>query len=268
MPAQSEAEYIGHHLEHIRLELHTASGASGDFFTVNLDTLLLSILIGFGFIFLFIRIAKKARINQPSKTQVALEMLIEAIDKIIKDTFHGKSALIGPLALTIFTWVFLLNATDLLPADLLPGIAGAFGVSAFRSVPTDDPNLTFALSLSVFALIIFFNLKTKGIKNLTIEIFKEPFGWWLMPINIIFRLLEELVKPLSLSLRLFGNMFAGELIFLLIALLPWWIEWTVGSVWAIFHILIITLQAFIFMMLTIIYLSQAVESHSQQGDGR
>lgn len=150
---------------------------------------------------------------------------------------------------------------DLLPVDFLPRIAAACGLPYFRAVPTADVNLTFALSLSVFILIIFYNCKIKGFRGLSKEILCSPFGPWLFPLNIVFRIIEECVKPLSLALRLFGNLFAGELIFILIALLPWWIQWTAGGIWAIFHILIITIQAFIFMMLTVIYISMAHESH-------
>jgi F-type H+-transporting ATPase subunit a len=150
---------------------------------------------------------------------------------------------------------------DLLPVDLLPRIMGLFGVHNFKTVPTADLSMTFAMSLSVFFLIIYYNIKIKGF-GLLKELFTQPFGKWLFPLNILFRIIEELTRPISLSLRLFGNMFAGELIFILIAaLLPWWIQWIPGGIWAIFHILIITIQAFIFMMLTIIYLSMAHESH-------
>ena len=154
-----------------------------------------------------------------------------------------------------------MNFMDLVPVDLFPKLLSYLGVQDFRCVPTADAMITFGLSLPVFFLIIIYNLRAKGFKGLGKEILVSPFGAWLFPINIVFRLLEECVKPLSLSLRLFGNLFAGELIFILIALLPWWIQWTVGSAWAIFHILIITIQSFIFMMLTIVYLTMAQENH-------
>lgn len=251
--------YIQHHLEHLELNLHTFTLGNGGFWTINLDTFLLSLFLGALFLVTFYIVARRVSVIKPSKLQVAVEMVIEGVSNLVRETFHGKSNLIAPLALTIFVWVFLLNALDLLPVDLLPTIAGWFGAPDFRSVPTDDPNFTFALSLTVFVLIIYYNIKIKGC-CLFQEVFCAPFGKWLLPINFIFRIIEELVKPLSLSLRLFGNMFAGELIFLLIALMPWWIGWTVGGMWAIFHILIISIQAFIFMMLTIIYVSMAHES--------
>jgi len=254
-----EGAYIQHHLENLQLNLHNLTLGSGGFWTLNIDTFFLSLFCGALFIGIFHKVAKSMSITRPGKLQIAIELGVEAVQKLVKETFHGKNNLIAPLALTIFVWVFLLNALDFLPVDFLPIIASWFGVHYFRSVPTDDPNLTFALSLSVFALIIFYNIKVKG-KYLIKEIFCAPFGVWLFPLNFVFRMIEELVKPLSLSLRLFGNMFAGELIFLLIALMPWWIGWTVGSMWAIFHILIIAIQAFIFMMLTIIYISMAHES--------
>lgn len=190
-----------------------------------------------------------------------VEMILETVNKLTEETFHGESTLIAPLALTIFVWVFLMNFMDLFPVDLIPRLAGLAGADHFKTVPTADPSLTFALSLTVFALIIFYNIKSKGFGGWGKEILSRPFGWYLLPLNVVFRILEDGVKPLSLSLRLFGNLFAGELVFVLLALLPWWIQWLPGSMWAIFHILIITIQAFIFMMLTIVYLNIARESH-------
>lgn len=257
--AIDEGAYIQHHLEHIQLNLHNFKIGDGGFWTLNLDTFILALFFGMLFLGIFYKVARNMSVTKPGKLQVAIEIAVEGVQKLVKETFHGKSNLIAPLALTIFVWVFLLNALDLLPVDFLPMVAGWFGAEDFRSVPTDDPNLTFALSFSIFILIIFYNIKIKG-RHLGKEIFCTPFGVWLLPLNFIFRMIEEFVKPLSLSLRLFGNMFAGELIFLLIALMPWWIGWTVGSMWAIFHILIISIQAFIFMMLTIIYISMAHES--------
>lgn len=256
----TQSKFIQRHLEHLQLNLSTFKLGANGFWTLNLDTLVFSIAIGVIFTWLFYSIAKKATSDQPSKMQNAFEMLIEFVQQLIKDGFHGKNQLIGPLSLSIFTWVLLLNFMDLIPLDLFPRFLLFFSIDHIREVPTDDLNLTFALSLSVFLLIIFYNFKVKGIKGLGKEAFCHPFGIWLMPINIIFRLIEELVKPLSLSLRLYGNMFAGGLVFILIALLPWWLQWTVGGVWAIFHLLVIFIQAFIFMMLTIIYLGMAHES--------
>jgi F-type H+-transporting ATPase subunit a len=254
------AEYIQHHLHHYQLDLHTLTVGNGGFWTLNLDTLAISIITGVLFLGIFYSVVRKFRSDNPGKLQVVVEIIFESIGRLVKEMFHGKSQLIAPLALTIFMWIFLLNAYDLLPIDLIPRFMSFFGINYFRELTTDDPNLTFALSLSVFLLVIFYNFKSKGCRNLAKEVFLVPFGIWFFPVNFIFRIIEEVVKPLSLSLRLFGNMFAGELIFLLIATVPWWIQWPMGGVWAIFHVLIIAIQAFVFMMLTVIYLSMADES--------
>jgi len=248
------AEYVQHHLTHLQ--------AGSGFWTFNIDTLGMSIGIGLLFMGIFWGIAKIIHADKvPGKLQSFIEIVIEFVDKTVKESFHGQNALIAPLALTIFVWIFLMNVMDLLPVDLLPTVAHWFGVTYFRSVPTADPNATFGMSIAVFFLIIYYNLKMKGGGGFLKEICTFPFGPWLMPFNVILRVIEEGVRPFSLSLRLFGNLFAGELIFILVALMPWWIQWTVGGVWAIFHILIILIQAFIFMMLTIIYLTMAHESH-------
>lgn len=257
----SAAEYVQEHLEHLELNLSNFTFTNNGFWTLNLDTFAVSVVLGLIFLFFFRRVAKHATSGIPGKLQNFIEILVEFVDKTVKESFHGDSNLIAPLALTIFTWVFLMNFMDLLPVDLLPSTLSWIGVPHFRSVPTSDPNATFGMSIAVFLLIIFYNFKIKSAKGLGKEMLTAPFGPYLAPINVGFRLLEEVVRPISLSLRLFGNLFAGELIFILLALLPWWIQWTFGGVWAIFHILIITIQAFIFMMLTIVYLSMAHESH-------
>lgn len=262
---QTPANYVQHHLEHLSFNLKTWSlSGQGSFWNLNLDTFLLSAVLGIGFLILFRWAAITARSGVPGKIQNFVEILVEFVDKTVKESFHGVSQLIAPLALTIFVWVFLMNFMDLLPVDLLPTLLSLFGVGHFRSVPTADPNATFGMSIAVFILIIYYNLKIKGVKGLSKEMLVAPFGPYLFPINIVFRLLEECVRPISLSLRLFGNLFAGELIFILVALLPWWIQWTFGGIWAVFHILIIAIQAFIFMMLTIVYLSMAHETHGQE----
>lgn len=257
----TSGEYVQHHLKPLAFNFHDMSFYHEGFWTVHLDTLFVSIMIGICFLSVFRYVAVKAVSGVPGRLQNFVEILLEFVGGLVKESYHGRSPLVAPLALTIFVWIFLMNCMDLLPVDLLPRIAGLFGFEYFKAVPTADPNLTFALSLSVFILIIFYNFKVKGLKGLGKEVFTSPFGIWLFPLNIMFRLLEEIVKPISLALRLFGNMFAGELIFILIALMPWWIQWTAGGVWAIFHILVITLQAFIFMMLTIVYISIAHETH-------
>lgn len=251
--ALTSTEYIRHHLQHL-------TSGSG-FWTLNVDTLLVSWILGVAVLCLMRFAAKRATIDTPGGLQNFVELIYEFVDTQVKDTFHGQSKLIAPLALTIFTWVFLMNFMDLIPVDLLPCAAGAMGASHFKVVPTTDPNLTLGMSLSVFVLIIFYSIKFKGIMGFAKEMTCKPFGPWLMPVNLFLKIIEELAKPLSLGLRLFGNLYAGELIFILIALLPWWMQWALGGPWAIFHILVIIIQAFVFMMLTIVYLSLAVEEH-------
>jgi len=254
-------EYVQHHLQQLAFNTHNMALGSHGFWTFHLDTLGVSIVTGLLFLFTFRMVAKKATAGVPGRLQSFVEILVEFVQGLVKESYHGRSPIVAPLALTIFVWVFLMNFMDLLPVDLLPRVAHLLGLPYFRAVPTADPNLTFALSICVFGLIIFYNCKIKGPIGLSKEVLTQPFGKWLFPLNILFRVIEELVKPISLALRLFGNLFAGELIFILIALMPWWIQWTIGGVWAIFHILIIAIQAFIFMMLTIIYISMAHESH-------
>lgn len=256
----TSGQYIQHHLEHLTLNLKTfAIDADGGFWTLNLDTLIVSILLGI-IIFGGLRLIATRLTEIPGKMQNIAEIILDFVNNAVHDVFHHKTTFIPSLALTIFLWVFCMNAMDLLPVDFLPRILGFFGVPYFKTVPTADPNATFALSFTVFALIIVFNLRAKKHRLLK-EMLTFPFGPWLFPVNFVFRLIEECVKPLSLALRLFGNMFAGELIFILIAIMPWWMQWPPGAIWAIFHILVITLQAFLFMMLTIIYLSMAHEAH-------
>lgn len=255
-------QYVQHHLEHLTLNLTTGElgGNASGFWVLNVDTLIVSIVIGLLIVGIMRLVARKAVTGTPGKLQNFVEMVVSFVQQSVNESYHGKSTLIAPLALVIFLWVFLLNAMDLLPVDLLPRLLGLANVEHFKNLPTADPNATFAMSLSVFFLIIFYNIKVKGL-HLVKEVFTQPFGPYLFPVNLIFRCIEEGVKPLSLALRLFGNMFAGELVFILIALLPWWSQWLPGSIWAIFHILVISIQAFIFMMLTIVYLSMAHDTH-------
>ena len=256
----TSGQYIQHHLEHLTLNLKTFSlDGEKSFWMINLDTMIISLFIGL-LIIGILRFVAARMTERPGKMQNMVEIVIEFVGNAVHEIYHHKSTFIPSLALTIFLWVFLMNAMDLLPVDFIPKILGLFGLHYFKTVPTADPNATFAMSLTVFALIIFFNIRSKKL-HLIKEMLTFPFGPYLFPINIAFRVVEECVKPLSLALRLFGNMFAGELIFILIALLPWWIQWPPGAIWAIFHILIITLQAFLFMMLTIIYISMAHDAH-------
>lgn len=245
----SPVHYIQHHL-------HNLSVGEG-FWTWNLDTLFFGALLAALLMFISWKIGRSLNADKPTGLQNLLETVLEFVESQVKSIFHGENKLVGPLALTIFMWVFLMNAMDLIPVDLLPKAADMMGVHNLKVVPTTDLGTTLALALSVFALIIFYNIKTKGLVGYIKMFLFHPFGKWMVPVNIIMTTIEEVAKPVSLALRLFGNMFAGELIFLLIALLPWWIQWPLGGGWAIFHILVITLQAFIFMLLTIVYLSMA-----------
>lgn len=258
--AVNPGQYIQHHLEHLTLNLKTFTiGEGGGFWTLNLDTLIVSTLLGFAICF-GLRFAATRMKEVPGHFQSMVEVILEFVNNSVHEIFHQKSTFLPALALTIFLWVFAMNTMDLLPVDFLPTILSFFGIKYFKSVPTADPNATFAMSFTVFFLILFFNIKAKK-QHFLKEMLTFPFGPYLFPINFGFRLIEECVKPISLALRLFGNMFAGELIFILIAVMPWWMQWPPGAIWAIFHILVITLQAFLFMMLTIIYISMAHDSH-------
>ncbi len=244
----SASTYINHHLQHWVLETR--------FGTYHLDTLIMSWVLGLLFLIFFYIVAKRGTVDKPGFLQNTVELLYEFAQNQVKETFHGKSQLIAPLALTVFIWVFLMNLMDLIPVDL-PSFLGAH---KFKLVPTTDPNLTLGLSCSVFVLILFYSIKIKGWGGFLKELTCEPFGWPFFPINLTLKIVEELAKPISLGLRLFGNLYAGELIFILIALLGVG-QSVLGVPWAIFHILVITIQAFIFMMLTIVYLSLAHEEH-------
>ena len=257
----TSAKYVQHHMIHWKLNLHNFTFTDGGFWTLNLDTLAISVMLGLLFLTLFYMIARRATEKTPGKWQNFVEMIVEGVDNTVKDSFHGDRSLIAPLALTIFIWVFLMNFMDLVPVDLIPRLFHFADVDYFKAVPTADPTLTFAMSITVFILVIFYNFKIKGAIGLGKEVLSRPFGWYFMPINVVFRLIDEGVKPISLALRLFGNIFAGELIFVLIALLSWWSQFTLGIVWTVFHFLVIIVQAFIFMMLTVVYISLSAESH-------
>ncbi|PHM30641.1 F0F1 ATP synthase subunit A [Xenorhabdus innexi] len=267
----STSEYISHHLRHLQLDLRTfelvnpsASGYEATFWTLNIDSLFFSVVLGMLFLFVFRKVAVNATSGVPGKFQTAIEMIIGFVDNTVRDMYHGKSKVIAPLALTVFVWVFLMNALDLLPIDFIPWIGEhVFGLPALRIVPTADVSVTMSMALGVFVLILFYSIKMKGIGGFAKELGLQPFNHPLfIPINLILEGVSLLSKPISLGLRLFGNMYAGELIFILIAaLLPVWSQWMLSLPWAIFHILIITLQAFIFMVLTIVYLSMASEEH-------
>jgi len=274
--AKTSAEYIQHHLQNLQVCKNETGDwvwnhCSGNFWTINVDSMVFSVVLGLFLCILFSRVAKNATTGRPGKMQALIEIVIGFVNDSVTGTFHGKNAMIAPLALTIVSWVFMMNLMDLIPVDWLPGIAGLAGVHYLKVVPTTDPNITFAMSISVFILIIFFSLKVKGIGGFVGELTMQPLSpkdlgvpkllWPLvMTFNFILETVAMLAKPLSLSLRLFGNMYAGELMFILIALLGFY-QLPLHFGWAVFHILIVTLQAYIFMMLTIVYLSQAHETH-------
>jgi len=246
------SEYISHHLTNLRV--------GEGFWTLHLDTLIVSGALGLLLFGAMAYAARRASSAVPGPWQNFVEMALSLVDSPVRDTFHARSELVTPLAITIFCWVFVMNAMDLIPVDFLPLAASAAGVHNLKVVPTTDPNLTFGMSISVFFMMIWYNLKYKGIGGFLHEVLTVPFGPWFAPVNLLFRVIEDLAKPVSLALRLFGNMYAGEMVFILIALLGVW-QLPLALPWALFHILIITLQAFIFMMLSVVYMSMASEHH-------
>ena len=274
------SEYIVHHLTHLKSATQTALV---DWSVFHLDTLFWSITLGLLTVLILAKAAAKATSGVPGRFQAAVEILVEMVESQSKSIVHGDRSFIAPLALTVFVWIFMMNAMDLLPLDLLPNIwSWMFGIAGhdphhayMRVVPTADLNATLGMSLGVLILCLYYSVKIKGFGGWMHELFTAPFGSHpvLYPINLAMQLIEFVAKTVSHGMRLFGNMYAGELIFMLIALMgaAWagtagsgllWIGGVVaGSIWAIFHILIITLQAFIFMMLTLVYIGQAHESH-------
>ena len=270
------SEYIKHHLTNATM-CSTDNGiafnkacSDAGFWAWHVDTLAWSIGLGILFLVVFRSVASKATTGVPGKMQAFVELVIEFVDDNVKSTFHGRSALIAPLALSIFVWVLLMNLMDLVPVDLIPWIAGLVGQHAFgmdphdvymKAVPTTDLNLTFALASGVFILILFYSIKMKGISGFAKELTMQPFGHPVfIPVNFILESVTLLARPLSLALRLFGNLYASELIFILIATIGYF-QLPLHFMWAVFHILVLPLQAFIFMMLTIVYLSLACEDH-------
>ena len=263
---QTGSEYIIHHLQNLQHEV----GSS----TLNIDSLFFSITLGLLFVISFYLAARKATSGVPGKFQLFVEVIVDFVDSQVRDTFHGTSKLIAPLALTIFCWILLMNFMDVVPVDLFPAIAHKAGIEHLKVVPTTDLNITLAMSITVFLIVMFYSFKIKGFGGFTWELLTHPFGKWMMPFNLLLNLIEHLARPVSLALRLYGNLYAGEVIFLLLAVLGGSFAITsaagiagafgqllFGTAWALFHILVIPLQAFIFMVLTIVYLSQAHETH-------
>jgi F-type H+-transporting ATPase subunit a len=267
--APTGSEYIVHHLANLT-HPHPAQG----FWTFNVDSIFFSVLLGVLFTGSFWLAARKATSGVPGKFQNFVEVVVEFVDTQVRDSFHGTSKLIAPLALTIFCWILLFNIMDIVPVDLLPLVGKQAGIEHLKVVPSTDLNITLGMSISVFLIVMFYSFKIKGFGGFTWELLTHPFGKWMMPFNLLLNLIEHLARPVSLGLRLYGNLYAGEMIFLLLAVLGGSFAITsaagiggaigqllLGVVWACFHILVIPLQAFIFMVLTIVYLAQAHETH-------
>ncbi len=281
----TSSEYIKHHLTNLTFGrhadghwgmAHTAGEAREmGFWAIHVDTMFWSILLGALFLFYFTRVARNATAGVPGKMQNFVEWIVEFVNDSVRSSFSGKNDLVAPLALTIFVWIFLMNFMDLLPVDLIPWITGHLGIAHFQKVvPSNDPNATFGMAIGVFLLMLYYSIKVKGVSGFVGELTLQPFEAknpllkaLFVPVNFFLEFVSLVAKPISLSLRLFGNMYAGEMIFILIALM-----FTAGPllalfggslqlVWAIFHILIITLQAFIFMTLTIVYMDMAHSEH-------
>tara|TARA_R110002073_G_scaffold78144_1_gene188594 strand:+ start:185 stop:1063 length:879 start_codon:yes stop_codon:yes gene_type:complete len=288
--SQTTTEYIQHHLTNLTYGQLPAGTVRDDgtvltestwtmahggqeaaamgFNAIHVDSLLWSFGLGLIFCLIFRSVAKSASSDVPGRFQNFIEIIVDFIDGNVKDMFHGRNAIVAPLALTIFVWVFFMNLMDLVPVDLIPWLLSFVGLSHQKIVPSTDPNITLGMALGVFILMLYYSIKIKGIGGFTKELTMHPFNHWaFIPINLFMELVGLLAKPFSLGLRLFGNMYAGEMIFILIAVM-----YSAGLLfglfggflqigWAIFHILVITLQAFIFMVLTVVYLSMAHEDH-------
>lgn len=273
----TQTAYIQHHLQNLTFGLHPESGwglAHGaaeakemGFWAIHVDTMFWSVALGALFLLLFRKAAKSATVGVPGGWQNFVEWVIEFIDDNVRGTFQGKNDLVAPIALTLFVWVLLMNCMDLVPVDWIPWVAQLMGIEYMKVVPTTDPNATFGMSLSVFALTVYYSIKVKGPGGFFSELAFQPFPKWLFPINLALEGISLISKPVSLALRLFGNLYAGEMIFILIALLysGGWVWAVVGGAlqwfWAVFHVLIVLLQAFIFMILTIVYLDMAHQHH-------
>lgn len=253
--------YVVHHITNLRLP---KGSDPMDPWVLHLDTMIVSWVLGLFMLFFFILAARRATAGEPGKLQNFVEMLVDFVDNTVKESFHGPRNFVGPLALTIFGVVFLWNLMDLVPVDYVPYAICKAGLAGyFRIVPSADINAPFGLSITVLGLIIIYGIKGKGWGGYGKELFTHPFGanplLWIP--NLVLNVVELIAKTVSLAMRLFGNLYAAELIFVLIALLPWWIQFIPGGAWAIFHILVVPLQAFLFMTLTIVYLSLAYEKH-------
>jgi F-type H+-transporting ATPase subunit a len=282
--AHTSAEYIKHHLQNLTYGqlpdgtwgiAHTSEEAKEmGFWALNLDTVIMSLLLGIVLMFVFRRAAKSISTGAPSGLRNFCEWSVEFVDSSVRGSFSGKNEMVAPLALTIFFWVFSMNLMDLLPIDYVPLLMHELGVPFFRVVPSTDPNATFGMAIGVFLLVLYYSVKMKGVGGFVGELTLQPFGKWGLPVNLLLEGVNLIAKPISLALRLFGNMYAGEMIFILIALMGGaWVGLSPVGVtlygsqillslgWAIFHILIVTLQAFIFMTLTVVYMDMAHQEH-------
>jgi F-type H+-transporting ATPase subunit a len=280
----TSAGYIKHHLQNLTYGqlpdgtwgiAHSAEEAKAmGFWALNLDTFIMSLLLGAVVMLVFRSVAKSAASGIPGGLQNFCEWSLEFIDSSVRGSFSGKNDMVGPLALTIFFWILAMNLMDLLPIDYIPLLMSALGVPFFKIVPSTDPNATFGMAIGVFLLVLYYSVKMKGLGGFVGELTLQPFGKWGMPVNLLLEGVNLIAKPISLALRLFGNMYAGEMIFILIALMGGaWAGMSMGSAtlygsqillslgWAIFHILIVTLQAFIFMTLTVVYMDMAHQEH-------
>ena len=273
----TSSEYIRHHLTNLTygklpggdwgIAQNADQAKEMGFWAINLDTMGMSILLGVIFLALFSSVARSARQGVPAGLQNFVEIMVEFVENSVRGSFNGRNPLVAPLALTIFIWIFLMNLVDLVPVDWIPHLAIALGVPFFRAVPSTDPNITFGMSLDVFAMVVFYSIKVKGLGGFLGELSFQPFGKIGLPANLFLEGVNLISKPVSLALRLFGNMYAGEMIFILIAIMfgagigigvfGGVLQWA----WAVFHVLIVTLQAFIFMTLTIVYLDMAHQEH-------
>ena len=282
----TSTEYIRHHLQNLTFGQHhdgswglahdAAEAADMGFWAINVDSMGMTLLLGTLLMWFFRRVAKKVEAGVPSGAQNFAEWVIDFINDSVRGSFSGRNPMVAPLAFTIFLWIFLMNLMDLLPIDLVPEIAKFIGSNVFgmdphavffKVVPSTDPNVTFGMAFGVFFLVLFYSIKIKGLGGFVGELTLEPFGKWAIPANFLLEGVNLISKPISLALRLFGNMYAGEMIFILNAIMfsAGAVMASLGAVlqvgWAIFHILIITLQAFIFMTLTIVYLDMAHQEH-------
>jgi len=270
MAQGSPSDYIAHHLTNLRVTV-----GEGGFWTFNVDSIIMGWVLGLVGIGAFWLVARNATRGVPGRLQGFIELVVEFVDNTVKDVFPGDRRFLAPLALTIFVWVFMMNLMDLLPIDWVATVTHAFGLPYWKAVPSTDLNTTFAMAWTVFFLVIFFSFKAKGVGGFVHELFTAPFGanplLWIP--NLLLNIIELLAKPISLGMRLFGNMYAGELIFMLLGLLGSIAAVSVGGMvagasavvltwaWAVFHILIILLQAFIFMVLSSVYIAMAHEHH-------